>query len=166
MDIEQMCAWCKREWNDFFPKCGCIVHRSSLNRLKGLKRLYCSSCNKYLYETIEVEELLEKVLFLSLDNIEFMELFICFKTFTYGCTDRVFYYIDDILTRLEKLGWDINNSQLAGPQLFYQDCKFDDLSKVNLLIDHGIDLKKHNFMIIKAIKNMFKSVLPLKGICI
>jgi ankyrin repeat protein len=146
MDIEQTCTRCMREFKKFPPKCGHIVHPSRLSRFKVLHYLkgsYCSCCRKYFYENVEVEKLLEKIFSLSLDNIEFMELFICFKTFLLGCTDRVFYYTEYILTRLEMLGWDINNSELAGPQLFYQACEVDDLSKVNLLIDHGIDLKKY-----------------------
>lgn len=138
MSKELFCERCKEKGGKYYSKCGHITHENCIQRLINN---YCPKCREY-FRDIEVETFLGKLLFLSEDDLNIKELYVCLKTIVSGYT-RVFYYTDDILQRLQSLEWDINNIKLGGPNLFYQACKFDDLFKVNILIDHGIDLSKY-----------------------
>lgn len=49
-------------------------------------------------------------------------------------------YDSYILGKLQTLGWDINHEECGGPGLFYKACENDDIEKLNILIEQGIDL--------------------------
>lgn len=48
-----------------------------------------------------------------------------------------------ILSKIQAFGWNINNWHRYGPRLFDRACEMDDLERVNLLIEHGLNLEIH-----------------------
>lgn len=69
-----------------------------------------------------------------LENFSFKPYFI-YKNFA--------FYDEKIFETLLKLGFDINKLEFGGGGLFYYACKTDDLDKVNLLIENGLDLEDY-----------------------
>lgn len=141
MSEEQICVECNKSGTESISRCGHILHLDCFRKLKNSR---CRKCGIGLSRDIEVEKVFANIFALGLDNPEAKELKICLESFmTKEGQYDIISFNSAILGKLQKFGWDINKEDFGGPKLFYKACEFDDLVKVNLLIEFGIDLNKY-----------------------
>ena len=141
MSEDKICVVCKNTGSQCFSRCGHILHEECFKNLYSKR---CQKCAKSFSTSVEVEKVFCNIASLGLDLPEVKELIIILENFEYLAQyNLVESYNGDILRRLQKHGWDINNEKFGGPDLFYHACNNDDLSKVDLLIELGLDLSKY-----------------------
>lgn len=136
---ESVCAACKKSETNILSRCGHILHLECLYRGSC-----CPKCG-----TVPGSQIAEAILVKIKQSKWYLEdaeeAFICSEKIIFYNPERYgsIYYDEKILALLQKFGWDINNKSHGGVNLFYRACIIDDLDKVNLLVDHGLDLAKY-----------------------
>ena len=151
MTQERICSKCEKTGIKIFSRCVHILHEECFHYLICYKNdKKCPNCIKLLCNNIEVEKLAIRLKESDFDFTEVEELISCLTNFETKNPDLIDYqntkitsYDENILAKLQKFGWDINNQSFGGEKLFYRACCIDDLAKNNLLIDHGLDLSKY-----------------------
>ena len=139
-----ICSVCKERGTEVFSRCGHILHEKCYRKSKT-----CKKCKQILSENVKDEKVFIKLLSSDLSDFEKKKLEKCLESFKkQKVSDKksnviLKDYDENILENLQRFGWDINDKYFGGINLFYQACKLDDILKLDLLIDHGIDLQKY-----------------------
>lgn len=143
MTKEQICSGCKRLGATVFTRCGYIMHSECFNTYS---RDHCQKCKANSSEYLKVyEELIVKIKSSNLELGTILELTVFLKNLaSYQNIDEpCISYDGKLLEQLQRFCWDINNESFGGRMLFYRACIVDDLKKVDLLIEHGLNLEKY-----------------------
>ena len=151
MARERICSECKNTGTEIFSRCSHILHEECFHNLRrDQEDKNCPKCKTQLCKNIEVEKLAIRLKESDFDFAEVEEMIICLANFETKHSNQNYYqkikvvsYDENILSKLQKFGWDINGQIFGGVRLFYIACSIDDLAKVNLLIDHGLNLSKY-----------------------
>ena len=141
---DKICAVCKESGTEYFSRCDHILHKDCFEKLNRDKE--CPKCDKSLSNFIEYEEIFVKLNHSDFYPDDIKELSICFENFSKFRNSSKYKsvsYDGNILSKLQRLGWNINDSRHGASMMFNRACETDDIFKVNLLIDHGIDLEKY-----------------------
>lgn len=151
------CAKCEKKGSEIFSRCGHIRHE----RCFTLISQFCPKCNIKISNNVKAEIFLAKLKSFENDSDEAAELFFCAEKIIERnpLFHKCKFYDESILEKFIKFGWRINDEIFGGPNLFYNACMSDDVEKVNLLIEYGLDLESFGSKGMKiAIKNSSKNV--------
>lgn len=141
MTTEKICDFCGTKGTKVFSRCGHILHE---NCYKNATKRQCPTCKIYLHSNMELELIFIEIQNSDQNDIEKKELRSSLESIT-----RTYYYKNTahynqtILAQLQKFGWDINHKMMYGDELFNRACATDDIENLNILIEHGLDLKEY-----------------------
>ena len=144
MSQEMICTQCTKSGTETISRCGHILHDHCYEQLDYRKK--CPKCGTELSKYLVIEKFIVKIKSSILDYDTKEELIFCADSFaTYKCYDNLpaIYYDSSLLEQFQRLGWDINNQVFGGVELFYRACLTDNIDKVNLLIEHALDLENY-----------------------
>lgn len=141
MNQEQICAKCQKNGVELYSRCGHILHEKWLTCFYYENQ--CPVCKTRLSKSAAFEQMIRKIKLANLDFDTAEELIYCVEKFA-SYESRIYSapisYDSSILEHLQRLGWDINSYKFKGGELFYRACITDDIDKVNMLIEHGLNL--------------------------
>lgn len=142
MTQEQFCAKCEKIGTECFSRCGHILHKKCFNELRHNE---CPKCKTGLSKCLDIESLFVKIKSSNLHIFEAEELYTFLEKLSEISSEypntKITSYDEALIEKMQRLGWDINNKKSGGPELFYRACTTDDLDKVNLLIEHGLNME-------------------------
>ena len=137
MTERQPCAVCYKDGTTSYSRCGHILHEDCLRP----QHSKCPKCG-YDLSPAEMEKIYFKIRLSGLSDNEKRNLSNClFRIELYDHDQR---HLDDkSLNQLKSFGWDINSKICGAAYQFHQACKYDDIDRVNLFIEHGFDYSKY-----------------------
>ena len=134
---EALCFKCRRVGSLIYSRCGHILHEYCFKKTKE-----CPLCYTVLSNSYKIECLFVKIKDSNLKESEKEKLSKCLERFFNKKCEYV-HFDAETLIKLQAVGWDINENDCGGPNIFYRACYTDDIERVNLLIEHGLDLEKY-----------------------
>lgn len=140
MSQDQACAYCKKTGSDFAARCGHFYHRTCYKSFSYYEKK-CYECRTQMSSLFEEEELFYKIKMIPMDISKTNEQLT--KIFGSFMKRAKMEYDGDDLVQLMKFGWDINNENLGGPDQFYIASEYNDIKKLDLFIEYGIDYEKY-----------------------
>ena len=140
MAQEEVCAVCCQFGTAILSRCGHILHERCFRNLPNRNK--CPKCQCVLSDSFKIEKIYINIQYSDLNDREIRKLWKSFEGLCVHAFEKV-SCDSETLRQLEEFGWDVNDPECGGPNLFYKTCEKDDLSKMNLLIEHGIDLEKY-----------------------
>lgn len=130
------CKWCKRRSFKTLVKRDQTLIKGCYEEFRC--RLICPKCKSRIPDFIIIGENLIEIYRYDLKRL--IESIPPYPTID-GSNFLSSYNIS-VFGELLKSGWNINDEEFGGVELFYEACMVDDIVKVNELIDLGLDLEK------------------------
>jgi ankyrin repeat protein len=141
-----ICVVCSHDGIQEFSRCGHILHQECFKYKKRYSyRLKCPRCEISRLLISEIDHVLFNIRASNLHISDAAELYFWLENLIEGdCRDynKSRSYDTAILENLQRSGIKINTFISYTSILLYAACINDDLDKVNLLIDLGLDLKE------------------------
>lgn len=132
------CKWCVKRAHKTISKTNKATSSNDFKEFKS--RLECPKCNCKFPDFIEVGESYFKIYYYNLKTY-FSEDYDYLPNFKRQSKSHS--YNSDILGELIRSGWEINDEKFGGVELFFEACAVDDIEKVNILIDLGLNIEKY-----------------------
>ena len=132
-----ICEWCKRRGVKTTLKRDKSSTKGCYEEFRC--RLICPKCHSRIPDFIIFGKYL-----IEIYRYNLIDIFDEFNTYpTFDGSNFSASCNNDLFEELIRSGWDINDENYGGVELFYEACMIDDISKVNLLLEFGLDIEKY-----------------------